>query len=91
MGSGIQLLLPTRFGGNKMKRKSLLLVAFFMCLYIVPMILAPWSASFAILAEQNMNKDFALSTEYSPHEQSITLFDETIPDDVLYFPDFTSL
>ena len=70
-----------------MKRKTLLLVVFLMCLYIVPSILAPMYDGSAILTEQNTTKDFALSTEYETSNQSITSFSETLPDDVLYYPD----
>ena len=45
------------------------------------------SYSVPILAPPNMTKDFALSTEYIASNQSITSFSETLPDDVLYYPD----
>lgn len=66
-----------------MKRK--ILIAFLLVLYIVPMILVPSPST--IVAEPNMNKDFALATDYAVSEQSITSFSETLPDDVLFFPD----
>ena len=61
-----------------MKRSKLIvLVSFLLMLYIGPM----------ISAEQIINKDFALATEYTTSDQSITSFNETLPDDVLYYPD----
>jgi len=46
-----------------MKRKSLLLVSFLLMLYMCPMIFSPSYASVPILAEPNMDKDFALSAD----------------------------
>jgi len=46
-----------------MKRKSLILVAFLLMLYIGPMILTSSYVSVAIPAEQNTSKDFSLSAD----------------------------
>ena len=45
-----------------MKRKSLLLLAFLMMLYIVPVFFMPTSYSSTIPTEQNMTKDFSVSS-----------------------------
>ena len=69
------------------KNKLILVLAVFVFLYIGPMVFASSYGYATIPTEPNMTKDFALSTEYSAHEQSITSFSETIPDDILYYPD----
>ena len=68
-------------------KSKVVLVAFLLMLYIAPMILISSYASPAILAEPNINKAFSLSTEYEISDESITSFAETLPDDVLYYPD----
>ena len=77
-----------RFTGcEKMRRRPLILVSFLLMLYIGPMIFT-WSyGNTAIPAEPNMNKDFSTSAYGDPSPQSITSFSETLPDDVLFYPD----
>jgi hypothetical protein len=72
-----------------MKRNQLLLSAFLLMLYIVPVILAPSSSSSTILAEPNTTKEFSTSYDrsYEASDQSITSISETLPDDMLYYPD----
>jgi hypothetical protein len=77
-----------------MNRKLLLMSAFLLMLYIGPSILAMTSTSLPILAGPNMTKDFSPSydSEYTASDQSINSFSETLPDDVLFYPDaFTNL
>lgn len=46
-----------------MRKRSFILLAFLLALYIGPLILAPSYASLTTPTEQNMNKDFSLSSE----------------------------
>lgn len=71
-----------------MKRsKSLIVVAFLLMLYISPMIFISSYVGVAIPAEPNMSKDFSPSAYGDESNQSIPSFDETLPDDVLFYPD----
>ena len=54
---------------------------------MVPMILIPYGIPSARGEELNTTKDFALSSEYTISEESITSFEETLPNDVLFYPD----
>ena len=70
-----------------MKTKTLLIISVLMVLFIGPSLFATSYASVGIVAEQNMSKDFALSTEYETSEDSITSFSETSADDSLIILD----
>lgn len=63
------------------------LVAICMVLYIVPSIFIASYGHPAILTQPNMSKEFVPSIEYEASNQSITSFGETLPDDVLFYPD----
>ena len=68
-------------------KSKIVLVAFLMVLFIGPSLFAMSYASSSIVAEQNMTKEFSLSTEYETNSESITSFTETLEDDVLFYPD----
>jgi len=51
------------------------------------MIFAPTFYSSTIPTEQNTSKDFSLSYTDEESDQSITSFSETLPDDILFYPD----
>lgn len=70
-----------------MKKRSLLSLVFLMFLYIGPLIFTVSDGHTAILAEQNIGKDFTTSANGDESPQSITSFSETLPDDVLFYPD----
>jgi len=63
-------------------KSKIVLVAFLMVLFIGPSLFAMSYASSSIVAEQNMTKEFSLSTEYETSSESITSFTETLEDDV---------
>ena len=66
-----------------MRIKRSVLLAFLLVLYIGPSLFIMTYGPSAIPAQQNMNKEFSLSTEYETSDQSITYFNETLPDDVM--------
>ena len=70
-----------------MRIKRTFLLAFLLVLYIGPSLFTMSYGSSATLAEQNTSKEFALSTEYTTSNQSITSFSETLDDDVIFYPD----
>ena len=70
-----------------MKSKSILAAAFLLVLYIGPSLFIASYASPSTPTQPNMNKDFALSTEYETSEESTTYFNETLPDDIMFRPD----
>jgi len=70
-----------------MKRSKLITAVFLLLLYIGPLIFISSYASSGVLTEPNINKDFSLSTEYETSDESILSFNETLPDDVLFYPD----
>lgn len=68
-----------------MKRHVIL--TFLLMLYIVPLFLMPSYGPYTILAQPNMNKEFSSSEYGDESPYSITSFSETLPDDVLFYPD----
>lgn len=99
-----------------MRRSPLIIVAFLLCLYIVPTLFISSYDRVATPAQQNIGKDFVTADDWNevtsaemefdtpawynvtsaeiqfqtpepPSSQSITSFSETLPDDVLYYPD----
>ena len=65
-----------------MKKSPLILIVLMLSSFFVMS-----SYSVAIPAQPNLAKDFALSTDYATHEDSITAFSETSEDDTLLYPD----
>jgi len=65
-----------------MKKSPLILIVLMLSSFFVMS-----SYSVAIPAQPNLAKDFALSTDYATHEDSITSFSETSEDDTLLYPD----
>jgi len=70
-----------------MRIRRTFLLLFLLALYIGPMILCPSYDRLATPAEQNMTKDFQVSTDGDESSQSITSFSETLTDDTLFYPD----
>ena len=73
-----------------MRIKRSLVLAFLLFLYIGPVIFISSYGPSAIPTDVHMTKDFALSTEYEAHEESITYFNETLPDDIIFYPDVSA-
>ncbi|HUW44169.1 MAG TPA: hypothetical protein VMW50_00060, partial [Dehalococcoidia bacterium] len=72
---------------DSMKTKRTILLAFLLMLYIGPSLFAMTSYSLPSPTEPNTGKEFSLSAYGDESPDSITSFSETLPDDVLYYPD----
>lgn len=70
-----------------MKNKRILVLSLLLCLYIGPLIFVPSFHHTGIAVEQNMSKEFSSSEYLDLSDDSIPSFNETLSDDILFYPD----